>query len=156
MQSNCGLCHSSLSAPCLIHRCLSCLVCSFSTPTTVSGSRSAATCGGSFAAAVHSPGSATLGKRARHTNSNSSSHSKKGGASAKLLQQQQQAAVEAPVGGVQLRPDTITDSCSGRKVLVYWPADRQWWEASLCGVSCCAVTGSVCACTERECRTRHC
>lgn len=37
--------------------------------------------------------------------------------------------------GDPIRPDTVTDSNTGRKVLVYWPADQQWWEATLCWVS---------------------
>jgi hypothetical protein len=74
------------------------------------------------AAAGHtSPGGTTLGKRGRQ------------GACKQDPPKAPQSACYA--SGVPIRPDTVSDSSSGRKVLVYWPADQQWWEATLCWVS---------------------
>lgn len=74
------------------------------------------------AAAGHgSPNGSSLGKRGRQ------------GTNKKAPAQAPQPAGYA--SGVPIRPDTISDSCSERKVLVYWPADHQWWEATLCRVS---------------------
>jgi hypothetical protein len=57
----------------------------------------------------------------------------------KAQQQQQQAAAALDSGdasgyaaGVPITPDSLDSSCLGRRVLVYWPADCQWWEATIC------------------------
>lgn len=34
-----------------------------------------------------------------------------------------------------IRPDSFSDSYLGLKVMVYWPADKKWWEATVCKVS---------------------
>jgi hypothetical protein len=31
-------------------------------------------------------------------------------------------------------PHSFNDSYLGMKVLVYWPADHQWWAATICQV----------------------
>jgi hypothetical protein len=75
----------------------------------------------------HSPGGTALGKRGR------SNSSKK--AQQQPLAPWQQSAGCYGTSGVTLGPETMCDSLSGHKVLVYWPADQQWWEATLCRVS---------------------
>lgn len=64
-----------------------------------------------------------------------------------MLQVVDANAVQASTAGgvrasvVPLTHDTIEDSLSGRNVLVYWPGDHQWWQATLSRVSLRVDTG---------------
>jgi hypothetical protein len=98
--------------------CISFLLCCFLLPFTVSGFLSAKSC---LTAGHTSPNSSALGKRKHQT-------ACKNGPVEAL-----QAA--GHVSGVPIRAHNAADSWAGRRVLVYWPADNQWWEATLCRVS---------------------
>lgn len=90
----------------------------------MSGFLSAKSC---LTASHTSPTSSTLGKRKQHPAC-------------------KKAAVNVPqpaarVSGVPIRAHNAADSWAGRRVLVYWPADNQWWEATLCRVSAGLLAG---------------
>lgn len=81
----------------------------------------------------HSPGGTALGKRGRSSSSKKGSHKPVA-----------PCHTDCYTAGVPLLPEIMSDSHSGHKVLVYWPADQQWWEATLCRVrNCCQVLLSV-------------
>lgn len=84
----------------------------------MSGFLSAKSC---LTAGHTSPTSSTLGKRKQHP------------ACKKAPVNVPQPA--ARVSGVPIRAHNAADSWAGRRVMVYWPADNQWWEATLCRVS---------------------